>query len=406
MFHRLAWLTAAVPSLPPRTGFAPGTACRGCRDSRSSGRLRKLVVFGHQVDALGARCLCLDHTARHRPWRVVESGGPPFPEPGRRGRPDLAVLVRLDGLHQHLEGLADALLGPLRGQLLGQLGRCWASGWAMISAAPASRNRPPRCPPGRSPKTPMASRRAPVRKRSSSVGLGLTGEPDDEVGPGAGLGGLAPDGVQELQEAVGAPKRRIVRSTLGEECWKERSKYGATFGVEVRTSISGADLGGLEVADPDPLDAVHVGQLRQQGYSRSRMSPRSLPSEICRNGVDLLDAPARPAGRVSWSTSEGRREMKEPRKEGMAQKEQRQSRPGGELSRGDGAGAEPPAQRRARSGSRYRWAQGRSSGAGAGASWACPGSATAASSCRSAGLMGSSQRWRCSAGRWPRPRPR
>ncbi|CAM5733196.1 hypothetical protein SMICM304S_02975 [Streptomyces microflavus] len=44
--------------------------------------------------------------------------------------------------------------------------------------------------------------------------------------------------------------------------------------------------------------------------------------------------------------------MKEPRKEGMAQKEQLAVAAGGELHRGDGAGAEPPAQRRARSGDR------------------------------------------------------
>ncbi|CAM5722937.1 hypothetical protein SMICM304S_07554 [Streptomyces microflavus] len=44
--------------------------------------------------------------------------------------------------------------------------------------------------------------------------------------------------------------------------------------------------------------------------------------------------------------------MKEPRKEGMAQKGAAAVAAGGELHRGDGAGAEPPAQRRARSGDR------------------------------------------------------
>ena len=34
------------------------------------------------------------------------------------------------------------------------------------------------------------------------------------------------------------PKRRIRRSTVGEECWKLMSKYGATPGVPVSTSTS------------------------------------------------------------------------------------------------------------------------------------------------------------------------
>ncbi len=34
-----------------------------------------------------------------------------------------------------------------------------------------------------------------------------------------------------------SPKRRMARSTSGAECWKDRSKYGAIFGVEVSTSI-------------------------------------------------------------------------------------------------------------------------------------------------------------------------
>ncbi len=35
-----------------------------------------------------------------------------------------------------------------------------------------------------------------------------------------------------------SPKRRMARSTSGAECWKDRSKYGTTLGVEVRTSMS------------------------------------------------------------------------------------------------------------------------------------------------------------------------
>ncbi|CAM5244254.1 hypothetical protein SFIMM107S_00770 [Streptomyces griseus] len=100
--------------------------------------------------------------------------------------------------------------------------------------------------------------------------------------------------------------------------------------------------------------------------------------------------PCSASQRVSWRTSEGRREMNEPRKEGMAQKEQRRSQP--EASFTEATGLVPS---RRRSGARGpetgATPSGRSSGAGAGVSWAWPGSATAAS-CRSAGLIGSSLR--------------
>ncbi|CAM5321841.1 hypothetical protein SFIMM107S_07346 [Streptomyces griseus] len=83
--------------------------------------------------------------------------------------------------------------------------------------------------------------------------------------------------------------------------------------------------------------------------------------------------------------------MNEPRKEGMAQKEQRRSQPEASFTEADRAGAEPAAQRCPRSGDR-RDAFGQVLGGRAGVSWAWPGSATAAS-CRSAGLIGSSLRW-------------
>ena len=52
-------------------------------------------------------------------------------------------------------------------------------------------------------------------------------------------GALPRMAVEQFQEAVGvaeAAHRRAARP--GAECWKDRSKYGATFSVEVSTSIS------------------------------------------------------------------------------------------------------------------------------------------------------------------------
>lgn len=103
--------------------------------------------------------------------------------------------------------------------------------------------------------------------------------------------------------------------------------------------------------------------------------------------------PCSASQRVSFSTSEGRREMKEPRKEGMAQKEQRRSQPEASFTEATG---EP--SRRRRRGARGPEAgaspSGRSAGAGVSATagpW--PGRATdAADSWRWAGLIGSSLR--------------
>ncbi len=95
--------------------------------------------------------------------------------------------------------------------------------------------------------------------------------------------------------------------------------------------------------------------------------------------------PCSASHRVSFSTSLGRREMKEPRKDGMAQKEQRRSQPEASLTEATGA----PSRRRRR-GARGPEAGATPSGRSAGA-W--PGSATeAADSWRSAGLIGSSLR--------------
>ena len=83
------------------------------------------------------------------------------------------------------------------------------------------------------------------------------------------------------------------------------------------------------------------------------MSPRSLPYEVLFSETSMTSlTPCSASQRVSLSTSLGRREMKEPRKDGMAQKEQRRSQPEASFTEATGAAVQPAAQRRARAGGR------------------------------------------------------
>ena len=67
------------------------------------------------------------------------------------------------------------------------------------------------------------------------------------------------------------------------------------------------------------------------------MSPRSLPYEVLFSLTRTISRTPCPASHwASFSTSEGRREMKEPRKAGMAQKEQRRSQPEASLTEATG----------------------------------------------------------------------
>ena len=73
------------------------------------------------------------------------------------------------------------------------------------------------------------------------------------------------------------------------------------------------------------------------------MSPRSLPYEVLFSETSMTSlTPCSASQRVSFSTSQGRREMKEPRKDGMAQKEQRRSQPEASFTEATGA----PSRRR------------------------------------------------------------
>ncbi|CAM5230985.1 hypothetical protein SHIRM173S_10154 [Streptomyces hirsutus] len=85
----------------------------------------------------------------------------------------------------------------------------------------------------------MASSRAWVRNRS---GLARSdsdspGKPTMELERTPASGALLRMVSRSSRKRSVSPKRRIARSTSGAECWKDRSKYGTTPGVEVSTSI-------------------------------------------------------------------------------------------------------------------------------------------------------------------------
>lgn len=268
---------------------------------------------------------------------------------------DRPVLLGLHGLDEHLQRLADPLLGALGGELLGELGdvgEAFGDGvrvqlvlvadrfGALLVGVPEDADG---VEPGAGEET----------LQLGEVGLRLAGEADDEVGPGAGLRGLGADGVQELQEAV-----RVAEAAHG----AQHAGGGVLEGqVEVRGDLrrggqdvdqAGAHLGGLEVADPDALDAVDVGELGQQGLQQPDVAEvLAVRGVVLGDQHDLLDAllgqPAGLAQHVGGAAGD----------EGAAEgRDGAEGAPavaaGGQLHRGDGAGAEAATERGARPGDR------------------------------------------------------
>ena len=62
------------------------------------------------------------------------------------------------------------------------------------------------------------------------LGIGLTGESDDDVRPHAGFGGGARTRSSSSRNCSRSPNRRMRRSTLPLACWNDRSKYGDDAG--------------------------------------------------------------------------------------------------------------------------------------------------------------------------------
>lgn len=269
-------------------------------------------------------------------------------------RPRL-VLGGVDGLDQHLQGLPEALLRTLRGELLGQLGDVREPlrddvgvqlvlvadrlGALLVGVAEDA--------DGVEPGTGEEA------FQLRQVGLGLAGEAHDEVGAGTGPRRLAPDGVQQLQEAVGVP----------EAAHRPQHTRGRVLEgqVEVRRDLrgrgqyvdeAGPHLRGLQIADPDPFDPLDVGELRQQ-----RLQQPDVTEVLAVRGVVLGDQHdflhallGQPAGLPQHVRGA-------PRDEGAAEGRDGAEgaaavAAGGELHRGDGAGAQPPPQGRPRPGDR------------------------------------------------------
>lgn len=265
------------------------------------------------------------------------------------------VLLVLDGLHEDLEGLADPLLRALRGQLLGELGDVREAlrddvgvqlvlvtdrlGAVLVGVAEDTDG--------------VEARAGEEAFQLGHVGLRLTGEPHDEVRPRTGLRGLRPNGVQELEEAVRVPEAAHRPQHLGRGVLEREVEVGRDLGRRGEyVDQPGPHLGGLEVADADPLDPVDVGELGQQGLQEP-----DVPEVLAVRGVvlgdehDLLDAllgqPARLSQYVRGATGDEGAAEGGDGAEGAATVAAR-----GELHRGDRAGAQPAAQRGARPGDR------------------------------------------------------
>ena len=147
----------------------------------------------------------------------------------------------LDGLDQHLDGAADVVLGALGNQLVHQRGhlrhpvpdlvgrqlRAEARrlGAVLVGEAEHAHNVQPCL--------------LEERLERVQVVIGLAGKPDDDVEPNA-----RPRRtrcrivvIRSRNEAP-VPNLRIRRNNGPLACWKDRSKYGTTPGVDVITSTS------------------------------------------------------------------------------------------------------------------------------------------------------------------------
>ena len=142
-----------------------------------------------------------------------------------------------------------------------------------------------------------------------------------------------------------SPKRRIRRSSGPEECWKLMSKYGTTPGVPVSTSTSDRPhLGGLQVGQPHPLDAVQRGQLGQQGLEQPQVAEvlavgRGVLADQDELAHALVGEPARLGEDVGRAAGDERAAEARDRAEGAAP-----VAAGRQLERGDRPALEAAAQ--------------------------------------------------------------
>ncbi len=301
-----------------------------------------------RVDTFGADHLRLDHTSDAQTRAAREEHlAVGLRRLVRAAAVDALLLVH--GLHQDLDGLADALLGTLRDEILGEAGDVGeALGDDVLVQLVVVRRRfralLVRVAEDADGVQPGAGQEA---LQFGQVGLGLAGEADDEVGAHTGLGGLAPDGVEQLQEAVGVAEAAHGAQHVGRGVLEGQVEVGGDLGGGGQdVDQARAHLGRLEVAHPDPLDAVDLGQLRQQGLQQADVAEvLAVGGVVLGDQHDLLHALLRqPAGLVQdvagAAGDEGAAEGGDGA-EGAAPVAAR-----GELDRGDRGPVQTAAQRR------------------------------------------------------------
>ena len=259
------------------------------------------------------------------------------------GRPVRAASHTLD---EHLDDLAAALLGPLAGQLLDQLGQACDAGVddvlrqvvrQLLGLGPVLvgvAEHPDR----------VQARRDEEALELGDVGLGLAGEADDDVAAHGRGRVTGADLVQQRQEGLGAaepshPPQDRGRGVL--EAHVEVRRYPR--GAREHLHQAGPHLGRLQVGQPDPLDPLQRGQLRQQGLEQPQVAQvlavgRGVLADQHQLAHAVLREPARLGHHVGRAAADERAPEARDRAEGAAA-----VAPAGELERGDRAVVEATA---------------------------------------------------------------
>ena len=125
------------------------------------------------------------------------------------------------------------------------------------------------------PKTPVTSIRASTRKshsvwRSSSVS---PGNPTITLERTPGLGRVPADPLEQAEEALRVPEAAHPAQHRGAGVLEGQVEVRRHAGrPRDRLDQAGTGLGGLQVGHPHPVDAVHRGQLGQQGLEQPEVA--------------------------------------------------------------------------------------------------------------------------------------
>ena len=357
-----------------------GSSCWACWSA--------LAARGHadrpratRSDAVGARRRPRAPGRRRRVAREAGRGGScrPPPVPGGRRGPR-TVVRRRSRLDQHLDLLADPVLGALRGQLLDEAGDVLGARADLVVVELARRTTRPRCRPRRSSRRRRRRRAGPrpgsrtASRRSSSVSPGKPTMTLERIPAGGACARIWSSSPRKLS---GSPNRRIRRSTALDGVLEGQVVVGgdARRSPAIAVDQAGPGLGGLQVGHPHPLDAVDGRELGQQRLEEPQVAEvLAVGRGVLADQEQLPDALLGRASGPRRARRSGRRETKEPRKDGIAQNEQRRSQPLASLS---GAIGPPSSRRRTARGPDVAGAApaGRS-----GAAMVCPGTTTAPAS--------------------------